>query len=428
MSRKRQKAAKRSANGGISVCFAAAKRGAEDKALEKDRQKKKQKKWVRKRHAAVFAFLRFAMAPFLWLRYHYRAEKAPIRKGPCIVLSNHQASMDPFFISKAFPFQLYFYASDDLFNLKVSPLIRYLAAPRPKSKSVADLKAVMISLRVLREGGAIGITPEGNRTLSGRLWEMSDSVAKLVKTAKVPLVLFNLCGGYGTDPRWGVKIRRGTKFVGRVRRILPPEEYADMTEEELFGIIKAELDVDDTASGERYKSRHRAEFIERALYMCPVCGSIGTIHSHGTKFCCTSCKTEAEYTEDLKISPPVAGYSRIYEWFEWERREVVQRVLGGEKISDGGILFRESVKMQKKIKLPGDTVTLDKDALTIAGGGKEMRYPLSEIDAVTAVGKKKFNFYYKGKILQVKGDRRFCSIKYVHAFDGLRAARKEEVQ
>lgn len=400
----------------------------EEKTLDKDSTKKKQKHWVKKRHAAVFAFLRFAMAPFLWLRYHYRAEKAPIRKGPCIVLSNHQATMDPFFISKAFPFQLYFYASDDLFNLKVSPLIRYLAAPIPKSKSVADLKAVMISLRVLREGGAIGITPEGNRTLSGRQWEMGDSVAKLVKTAKVPLVLFNLCGGYGTDPRWGVKIRRGTKFVGRVRRILTPEEYAGMSDEELFGIIKNELDVDDTLSGERYKSRRRAEYIERALYMCPVCGSIGTIHSHGTGFCCTSCKTEAEYTEDLKISPPVGGYSRIYEWYEWERQEIVRRILGGEKISDGDILFRESVKLQKKIKLPGNTVTLDKDSLMISGGGAETRYPLAKIDAITAVGKKKFNFYYKGKILQVKGGKRFCAIKYVHAFDGIRAARKEEKQ
>lgn len=400
----------------------------EEKTLDKDSTKKKQQHWVKKRHAAVFAFLRFAMAPFLWLRYHYRAEKAPIRKGPCIVLSNHQATMDPFFISKAFPFQLYFYASDDLFNLKVSPLIRYLAAPIPKSKSVADLKAVMISLRVLREGGAIGITPEGNRTLSGRQWEMGDSVAKLVKTAKVPLVLFNLCGGYGTDPRWGVKIRRGTKFVGRVRRILTPEEYAGMSDEELFGIIKNELDVDDTLSGERYKSRRRAEYIERALYMCPVCGSIGTIHSHGTGFCCTSCKTEAEYTEDLKISPPVGGYLRIYEWYEWERQEIVRRILGGEKISDGDILFRESVKLQKKIKLPGNTVTLDKDSLMISGGGTETRYPLAEIDAITAVGKKKFNFYYKGKILQVKGGKRFCAIKYVHAFDGIRAARKEEKQ
>ncbi len=371
----------------------------------------------------MFAFLRVAMAPIFRLKYHYRAEKSPLKKGPCIVLSNHQATMDPFFIAKAFPFPLYYYASDDLFNVKASPLIKYLAAPIPKSKSVSDLKAVMISLRVLREGGSIGITPEGNRTLSGRMWEISPAVAKLVKTAKVPLVLFNLCGGFGTDPRWGEGLRRGTKFIGRVKRILYPEDFADMTEEELFEVIKTELDVDDTSSGERYKSRRRAEYIERALYMCPVCGKIGTIHSHGTKFGCISCKTEAEYTEDLKISPPVAGYSRIYEWFEWERKEIVQRALAGERISDGGILFRESVKLKRKIKLPGDTVSMDKDALVISGNGSETHFPLAEIDAITALGRRKFNFYYRGKILQVKGKKRFCSIKYVHFFDGLHDAR-----
>ena len=99
-------------------------------------------------------------------------------------------------------------------------------------------------------------------------------------------------------------------------------------------------------------------------------------------------------------------------------------MLAGERVSDKGILFRESVKMKKKIVLAGDTVAIDKDALYISDGtGAEARFPLEEIDAITAVGKKKFNFYCHGKILQVKGDERFCSIKYVHIFDGLRAAR-----
>lgn len=383
-------------------------------------------KWVRKRHARVFAFLRVVMAPFFWLRYHYKAVPASIKNGPCIILFNHQTTMDPFFVSKSFPFQVYFFASDDLFNLKVSPLIRYLAAPIPKSKSVSDPKAVMAALRILREGGAVGIAPEGNRTLSGRQWEMTDAVAKLVKAAKCPLVLYNLCGGFGTDPRWGTKIRKGTKFTGRVKCILSPEEYANMTTDELFFIIKRELDVDDTASGERYKSKKRAEHIERALYMCPVCRSVGTIRSDGAKFQCLHCHTESEYTETLSIEPPFGGYSHIYEWFEWERREIAALLADGGSVSDSGILFRESVKMKKKIKLPGDTVTMNRSELCIAGKGYKQRYPLSQIDAITAVGKKKFNFYFQGKILQVKGDSRFCSIKYVHAFDGLKALSKKE--
>lgn len=327
----------------------------------------------------------------------------------------------PVLRAKSFRFPIYFVASDDLFNLKISPLIRYLVAPIPKSKSMADLQAVKGMLRVLREGGAVAVAPEGNRTLNGRQWEMSDAIAKFVKVANVPLVLYNLRGGYGVDPRWGGKIRRGTFFRGGVRRIVYPEEYADMSVQELFALICRELDVDDTELPARYKSRRRAEYIERALYLCPVCGKIGTIRSQGKFFSCSACGTSAEYTEQLTIAPPVAGYDKIYPWFEWERREIVQRLLQGERLEDAKILFRKSVKLKRKIILQGDRVSMDRDALRISGGGAEHVFPLADIDAMTAVGKKKFNFYYRGDILQVRGDKRFCSIKYVHAFDGLKA-------
>ncbi len=385
----------------------------------------KKKLWVKTRHRVVFAVLRVILTPILWLKYRYTADRAPIKKGPCIILNNHQATMDPFFVAKSFHFPLYFVTSDDLFNLKVSPLIRWLVNPIPKSKSMADLGAVKTMLRVLKEGGAVSIAPEGNRTLSGRQWEMTDAIAKLVKVSKVPLVLYNLKGGYGVDPRWGGKARRGTYYHGSVKRIVQPEEYKGMTDEELFELIKRELDVDDTALGARYKSRRRAEYIERALYLCPVCGSVGSIRSEGKYFSCTHCGTKAEYTEQLTIAPPFAGYDKIYGWYEWERAEIVKRVLAGERIEDKGILFRESVKMKKKIILAGNKVSIDSEELLISDeNGVQSRYPLEEIDAVTAVGKKKFNFYCHGKILQVKGHERFCSIKYVHIFDWLCAARK----
>ena len=396
------------------------------KNKKKTKQNPKKNLWVKKRHARVFAFLRFAMAGFIRLKYHYKAEKAPIEKGPCLILHNHQATMDPFFVSKAFRFPIYFITSDDLFNLKVSPLIRYLAAPIPKSKSMTDLAAVKNALRVLREGGAVGVAPEGNRTFSGRQWEFSDAIAKLVKTANVPVVLFNLCGGYGTDPRWGHSVRRGTQYTGRVTRILYPDDYKDMSAEELCDLIKAELNVVDADSGERYKSRKRAEYIERALYMCPVCGKIGTIASKGTHFACSSCGTAAEYTEQLTIDPPYGGFTKIYEWYDWERSALIPRMLGGEVLSDKDILFIDSVKCKRKIFLDGNAVAMDARAITVTGLGGTYVFPLDEIDAMAAVGKKKFNFYFRGKIYQIKGNVHFCGVKYVHAFNGLRAARKAQ--
>lgn len=396
---------------------------------EKQERTKKKNLWVKKRHARVFAFLHVAMGWFLRLKYNYRAEKAPIKKGPCLILHNHQATLDPFFVSMAFRFPVYFVCSDDLLNLRVSPLIRYLAAPIPKSKSMTDLGTVKNTLRVLKEGGAVGIAPEGNRTFSGKQWEtVPDAIAKLVKVANVPVVLFNLCGGYGTDPRWGHSVRRGTKYTGRVRRILYPEDYKDLSVEELYRLILSELDVTDADTGERYRSRKRAEYIERTLYLCPVCHSIGTIASRGTHFACTRCGHKAEYTEQLTIDPPYAGFTKIYEWYDWERKELPGHLAAGEKLHDENIRFIDSVKLQRKIFLDGNAVTMDSDAVTITGERETHVFALDEIDAMAAVGKKKFNFYYHGKIYQIKGNERFCGVKYVHAFYGLRAAKKAQAQ
>ena len=380
---------------------------------------KKKSAWTKRRHARVFALLRPVLRLYFRLRYNFKALPSGLQKGAYLIISNHQTTMDPFLLSLSFRFPVYFVASDDLFNLKVSPLIKYLVAPIPKSKSLCDVAAMMGVLRVIKEGGAVGIFPEGNRTVSGRQWEMTDAIAKLAKRLKVPLVIYNVCGGYGTDPRWGHSIRKG-RATGGVRRIVSAQELSALSNERLFNLIKDELTVDDADSEISFRSKKRAEFIERALYACPVCRGVSGIVSHKYEFRCRYCGTEAVYTEKLSISPEVAGFGRIYDWYEWERKEIVKSVADGLRVEDGGILFRESVKFKKKKKLDGDRVSIDKDNLVIYGSNGEQVFPLNEITALTMVGKKKFNFYCEDKILQVKGNKRFCAIKYVHIFDGLR--------
>lgn len=389
--------------------------------------KKKTKKWTRRRHARVFAFLRVIMRPIFKLRYHFTAERCKLPPGPYLIVSNHQTTMDQFFLSLSFRFPIYFIASDDIFNLKISPLIKYLVAPIPKSKSLKDISAMMNVFRVIKEGGAVSVCPEGNRTISGGQWEMTDAIAKLAKGLKVPLVIHNITGGYGTDPRWGHSIRKG-RMRGFVKRVVSAEELSRMTVAETFSLICDELRVDDTRSGICFRSRKRAEYIERALYLCPVCGGISSFVSKKYKFACKQCGTASTYTPDLKISPPIEEYDRIFEWYEWERKEIVNRVSEGACVSDEGILFRESVKFKKKKKLSGNRVAIDAHFLTVSDGKEETAFPLSEITAVTMVGKKKFNFYFDGKILQIKGKKRFCAIKYVHIFDGLKLLRAQETE
>ena len=76
----------------------------------------------------------------------------------------------------------------------------------------------------------------------------------------------------------------------------------NLSVDELFAIIKDELKVDDTLSGVRFKSNKKAEFIERALYLCPVCGAISSFRSEKNRFRCEKCGLQAEYTANMILS------------------------------------------------------------------------------------------------------------------------------
>lgn len=335
-------------------------------------------------------------------------------------MCNHTTTLDPFFLSLSFKCPVYFFTSDDLFNIKiVSPIIKHLVAPIPKSKSLSDLQSVRDALTVLKEGGAVGLFPEGNRTLTGAPWGLTDAAAKLAKLSKAPLVLYNIEGGYGSDPRWGLKPRKG-KMRGYVKRVIPPEEYSKMSVEELYKTIAAELTVIDPDSGVKFKSRRRAENIERVLYKCPHCGAAGLIKSKGKSFSCGGCGAKWEYTEDLHISPP-DKFGTVYDWHEWEKAETEKRAAdGGIIFFDGKIRFYESLKLKRKRKLDGRAIKADNRGVTVCGKNSALFYAFKDMAGFALVGKRKINFYIYGKTLQIKGNKKFCPLKYLHLYEGVK--------
>src|SRR5690554_3484206 len=167
------------------------------------RVRNKRKRWMKFRHRFVFALVRPFFWLFLRLRYGFRYKRCHLPKGPAIILFNHTTNMDPFMVSSSIHGPVYFVATDDIFSIPfISKLIKYLVAPISKSKAVNDINTVKNCLRIVKEGGRIAISPEGNRTYSGKLCHINKAIVKLVKLLKVPLVLYNIVGGFGVNPRF----------------------------------------------------------------------------------------------------------------------------------------------------------------------------------------------------------------------------------
>lgn len=104
----------------------------------------KKKKWIKRRHKPIFAVLRGIFRMHTKIRYNYNAVKTDI-KGPCLILCNHVTTFDPVFAALSFKCPVYFVAMDDLFNMKVSPLLRYLVAPIPKK----NLKRICVRYAIV---------------------------------------------------------------------------------------------------------------------------------------------------------------------------------------------------------------------------------------------------------------------------------------
>ena len=380
---------------------------------------KKQKKWSKARHKPIFAILRGIFRIHTKIRYNYKTEISKL-KPPFLLLINHVTTFDPVFAALAFKCPIYFCAMDDLFNRGFSPALRYLVAPIPKKKSVADMQAMRDILRVTREGGAVGLFPEGNRVLSGTQWPIAEGIAKLVKISKVPLVIFNIEGGYGSDPRWGVSKRKG-KMRGVIRSVTMPDEYNAMSNEQLHDFICRNLAVNDAASGIKFKSKRRAENIERALYMCPHCKAISSITSEGAHFKCSNCGKSWEYTEDLHIVPS-DEFSVVSDWYNWEQAEIakVTKESDSEILIDEGIEVYESIRFKENKKIDGHKITAGVNGITVYCKDSVMHFPFDQIDGLAIVHRNKFDFYCQGKTYQVTGDDKFCSVKYLHLYEGVK--------
>ena len=190
------------------------------------KKKKKKAKWIKPRHT----FFRNILYPFVYLlckiKYNIKIKKCK-DKRQLLVVSNHQTTYDQFFLGMAFKKHLYYVTNDDLFsNGFVSWLISFLVKPIPIKKGTTDVKAVMDCMRVVREGGSIGIFPEGNRTYSGKTEAIKESIGDFAKALKLPIAIFHINGGYGKHPRWSDKTRGG-KMTAGVSEIIEYDEHLD---------------------------------------------------------------------------------------------------------------------------------------------------------------------------------------------------------
>ena len=383
---------------------------------------KKQKKWSKNRHQIFKWGLQAFFQPYTKTKYGFSFKTfRDTKRRPYLILTNHQTTMDQFMFAMCFPKLVYMVATEDIFSIPIaSDVIRYAVAPIPFVKAQKNVSTILTCKRIVKEGCSIMMQPEGNRTYSGQTEYINPSVSKLAKMLKVPLAFMVLHGGYGVRPRWSHTVRRG-KCHCQVEEVLEYDQYKDWTDDQLYQYICQRLYVDESNDGNEYFSNRLAEYVERAIYYCPNCG-ITHFHSQGNKFHCTTCGMEMEYLPNKQIvlsNGQKAPYSNVKEWM-FAQNDYVQslpiKVTDKPIITDKVNWYLTKLHKHKKLIAKNVELQLYLDKVQLKTKYQTHTFNYCDVTSVIAMGKNKLGITTKDANYQIKGDVRFCPVKYVNLY------------
>jgi 1-acyl-sn-glycerol-3-phosphate acyltransferase len=138
--------------------------------------------------------------------FNYRVIGAEnmIEEGPCIIAANHCSYLDPPLVGVASKRAIHYLARKSLLDVPVlGPILPQLNVI-PVDQKNADRSALMGAIRVVRNGGAVLIFPEGTRSYDGKLQAAQPGIGMIAAKTDAPVVPVRISGSFRVLPRGGV--------------------------------------------------------------------------------------------------------------------------------------------------------------------------------------------------------------------------------
>ena len=203
-------------------------------------------------------------------------------------------------------------------------------------KFTNDIHLVKSIRRVVQNGDILCLYPEARYTPIGTTAFLPDSLGRLVKMNKVPLVVVTHHGNHLYSPFWAYKNKRKVPMRTVFRQVLTAQQVQSMTVDEINAAIRSAMEYDEY----RYQLENnilitepnRAEGLHKVLYQCPHCGTEFQMGSQGAELFCKHCGKRWYLQENgqLMATEGETEFPHIPHWFEWEREQVRAQILSGE--------------------------------------------------------------------------------------------------
>lgn len=262
-----------------------------------------------------------------------------LAKGPLLVIGNHTSFYDFLYMARIlYPHRINFVVAAKYFRFHGLSLVFRLARAIPKNLYSADIRTVSRSISIIKQGGIVGIYPEGQISLGGVTLPLPDGIGKLVKHLGVTVVAVKTYGGGFVDPPWSNRHRRGI-VESHVSVVLSKEQLATMSTEAIDQALVQALAANQyqwqREKGYIYSGKKLTEGLTNLLYICPNCHSEFSLETLGTSLTCKACGMKATMSGSghFNWENTQSYFDHLGEWYEWEHQQEERAVLADENYS-----------------------------------------------------------------------------------------------
>jgi len=299
---------------------------------------KKKKLYPTKYYIRALTWLVFTVFAFIFrIKKKMPAEVTKL-KSPYLVLGNHVGHWDPFITGNFLPHFTHFVSSDAAFRSRFNSFFLTRLGTIPKKKNIRDTKVIRDIISVIRQGENVGVFPEAVRNWAGSTFALDISIVKLIKLLNVPVVVPVLKGMNLFNPRWSTKLRY-TRLEVEYKLLFKAGELKNLSENEIFIRLSNAIQHDEVGY-QRIKmnkiySKHKAENINHALYVCPECNTIDSFRTKGNNFKCSVCNYDIHINQFgffERISRGKLFFDNTRDWYYWEEKWLLKYVI--EKIDN----------------------------------------------------------------------------------------------
>ena len=204
-----------------------------------------------------------------------------------------------------------------------------------KRKFTNDIQMVYHLKHVIDSGSIMVIYPEAQYSLCGTNAVLPESLGKMCKMFRVPVVTLITHGHHVNSPFWNTVNRGVAPTEATMTQLLTAEELKTASVEEINERINEAFEYDDYAwqkqGGIKVTYEKRAEGLHKVLYQCSACGTEYRMSSSGIKLHCDACGKTWTMGElgELSADEGITEFSHIPDWYRWERENVRAEIEAG---------------------------------------------------------------------------------------------------